>query len=155
MFAHVPDHLWNKLSTNGKRAWVKVPPDNRDILLSNGEVATKSTPSPGSTSPSPGSTGRTPRSTNLHETSAYDFIVNHLMAEHDPGPTETNLTVSTNSHDTTASETTIATSNTSSLHPADVRRFLANQSTSKRSVNMARRKYTVSSHKSSLPGAPI
>ena len=78
-----------------------------------------------------------------------------LQAEHDPGPTDNNHTVSINPPDTTASTTTTPTSNTSSIHPADVRQFLANQSTSNRSVNMAQRKYTVSSHKGTLPGALI
>ena len=78
-----------------------------------------------------------------------------LMAEYNPGSMDTNPIVSANSRDTTASEATVPTSNSSSLHPADVRRFLTTQSTSKRSVNMARCKYTVSSHKGTLPGALI
>ena len=93
--AHVPDHLWNKLSPNGKCAWVKVPPDERDIdiLLRNVESNVTSPSNGTSTGPHHSPSGRSTRSANLHEISAFDFIVmqHQFQFELDPGPA-TNIT---------------------------------------------------------------
>ena len=81
------------MSVEGKRAWVKIPSDDRDILLGNGgSPPTRNPPRP-------------PRTANLHEISAYDYMVmqHQFQAEHDPGPPINNDVVSTNSHETTAS----------------------------------------------------
>jgi hypothetical protein len=147
---YVPPSTFAQLSEEGRELWTKMSPADRALIF---DLKGKSTPNFSPSPRVPGqASGRPPdgqpsnrRNVNLHEISAYDFIVMqhefNAQSVADSTPATPNTPTATTNGNSAPDTSTVSVNSTNvrraqlSLAPSDIRRVMGSQSAKKVTIN--------------------